>query len=249
MPFTPKPRIRTRTIRPSPAPVRRTAGQKAGLTIGQILAAARTSLACRPGPLTVQAVAANLGVAHNSIGSRLRRGRTTLELELAKEFLLNISRPMLPGEEWRSYLRSLFQTAVHEGETHPGLARTAALWIAHDPNLCRDFTERVLHLLGSAGLSDEACVVNHDIVLAALCGMLVIRFPDVGGNPDTWAEAIAQNMTGIDARRLPLMHRNREALAALARQKVSAREKPDSEDGFALATAALVIGCIDAMVG
>ena len=74
--------------------------------MAQILARRGTSLAGRPGLLTVQAVATNLGVAPNSISSRLRRDGTTLELELAKEFLLGLLRPMLPGEDWRSYLRT-----------------------------------------------------------------------------------------------------------------------------------------------
>ena len=198
-----KPRIVLKQIKPSPAPpppppppVARKAGTRVGLTTDQILAAARRCIAARPGPITVKAVAADLGVAHNSISSRFKREGTTLERELAKEFLFSISRPMLPGEDWRSYLRNLFGDALREGETNPGLARAVALWIGHDPILCGEFTERVLHLLGSAGLSAAASEETHDVALAALCGMLAVRFPEFGGNPDKWAETVSNKLEG-----------------------------------------------------
>ena len=196
--------------------------------------------------MSVKAVAADLGVAHNSIGVRLKREGTTLERELAKDFLFSISRPMLPGENWQSYLRNLFSQALQECETHPGLARAVTPWIGTDPTLCSEFTERVLYLLGSTGLSAEACEANHDVVLTALSGMLAVRFPDTGDDPSRWAKSVSENLARTDPRRLPLLHRSREALAAIATQKTSARKKPVPQPSFAIRMADLLIHSFEA---
>ena len=250
MPPPQKSRVRIRSAGPSapptPPPVTRRAGTRVGLTKDQILDAAKRSIATRPGTVTVKAVAAALGVAHNSINSRFKRDGTTLERELAKEFLFSISRPMLPGEDWRSYLRNLFSDALRECETNPGLARAVTLWIGHDPTLCGEFTERVLHLLGSAGLSAQTAADTHDLVLAAVCGMLAVRFPDFGGNPDTWAKAVSQTMSAVDPRRLPLMHRSRDALAVAAGEKAAAGQHPNPRHPFAIEMADLIIRCVEA---
>ena len=235
---------------PPSASVRRKAGERIGLTKDQILDATKRALSTRPGPVTVKAVAAELGVAHNSISGRLRRERTTLERELARDFLFNISRTMLPGEDWRSHLRDLFDDAVRECEAHPGLARAVTPWLGQSPHLCRDFTERVLHLLGSAGLPVEAAAASHDIVLGALCGMLAVRFPDFGADPDKWADAVSQEMENVHPRRLPLMYRSREGLAAIAREKArpTNSNKTDAPPRLAQEMVELVVCRIQAMM-
>lgn len=235
---------------PPPIPVRRRAGERAGLTKDQILEAAKRVLSIGSGQLTVKAVAADLGVAHNSISGRLRREGTTLERELAKDFLFNISRAMLPGEDWRSHLLDLFNDALHECEAHPGLARAVIPWLGQSPLLCSDFTERVLHLLGAAGLSPEAAEATYEVVIAALCGMLAVRLPDFGGDPVRWADAIADGVERVHPRRLPLMHRSREGIAAIARDKarIGDSSKPDGSLSFAQGMAGLVVCRIEAMM-
>ena len=235
---------------PRPALVRRKAGERVGLTKDQILEAAKKALSVRPGPVTVKAVAADLGVAHNSISGRLRREGTTLERELARDFLFNISRGMLPGEDWRPYLGDLFEDALRECEAHPGLARAVTPWLGQTPLLCSDFTERVLHLLAMAGLSVEAAEATYDVVIGALCGMLAVRSPDFGGDPDKWAKAIADGVERVHPRRLPLMHRSRKGLAAIARDKarIASSNKADCRSGFAQEMTALVVLRIQAIM-
>ncbi len=181
-------------VPPPPPPIARKAGQRMGLTHDQILAAAKRTLKSRPGSVSVKAVAADLGVAHNSISGRLRRERTTLERELAKELLAKISRPMLPHEDWRSRLHDLFQDASDECRAHPGLAQAVIGWLGQSPRLSVDFTEQMLHLLAVAGLSPPVAETTLDVLVAALCGGLAVQCPIFGGDAAAWAESVAKEM-------------------------------------------------------
>ena len=231
-------------------PVSRKPGERVGLTREQILAAAKRSIASRAGALSIKAVAAELGVAHNSISSRLRRDKTTLDLELAKDFLAAISRPMLPREDWRVHLREMFVDALRECDAHPGLARVVTPWLAQSPMLSPDFTERVFHVLASAGLRDEAGAEHLDLVLAPLCGMLSVRFPDFGKHPKAWAEAIAGTLQGVQERQHPLLYRAREKLALAAKQKAAGRKPSPTgkSQPAALLAAGVAIRSIEGMV-
>lgn len=240
-----KPRVVVRRIAVKPkAPPPRRAGQKVGLTLNDILAAALKVLATSPGPLTTKAVAAVLGVAHNSIGSHLRRERTTLEEALTKDVLSRIARPMGPQERWQSYLEALFVDTLEHCNSHPGLARCVTLLMAQDPTQCPVFTEGVLQALGSAGLTPSHAADQLDVVLATLCGMLAVRFPDFGGDPTTWAERVAQNLAGIEARRYPHLHPGAKTLEAMALDKVKRSARPPP---FAITCSRLVIRHVETL--
>lgn len=221
------PRVIVRKIRPRPAPPTipppaRTAGQKIGLTYDQILEAAKRTLMLRPGPISVKAVAAELGVAHNSVSARLRRDGTTLERELTKDLLNRISRPMRPGEDWRFRLGDLFSDAMAECLAHPGLGQVAISWLGQSSRLSVDFTEQTLHLLALAGLSPQAAESSVDVLAAALCGGLAVQFPNFGAqDPREWARAVALEMKKVPAHRFPLTSRSQASLSAIAASKAS----------------------------
>jgi len=206
---------------PPPPPIARKAGQRMGLTHDQILAAAKRTLKSRPGSVSIKAVAADLGVAHNSISGRLRRERTTLERELAKELLAKISRPMLPHEDWRSRLHDLFQDASDECRAHPGLAQAVIGWLGQSPRLSVDFTEQMLHLLAFAELSPPVAETTLDVLVAALCGGLAVQCPIFGGDAAAWAESVAKEMERVPANRYPLTYRSRAGLSLMASKKAS----------------------------
>lgn len=227
---------------PSPSPLPRRPGQKMGLTTERLLEAARQVLAATPGHLTIKAVAAVLGVAHNAVGSRLKREGTTLELALARDFLFRISRRLRPREDWKAYLEGLFADALAECESHPGLARVVALWLAQDPTLCPEFTDGVLYALEMAGLPPSAAADKFDVVLASLCGMLVVRFPDFGSDPAAWAKRVSHNLAAIDPRRHASLSPGAEQLSAAA----SAKAKPTVQSkAFANAAANLVVCSVE----
>lgn len=215
-------KMRPRPPPPSPPRVSRTAGHKLGLTRDQILEAAKRTLTVRLGSVSVKAVAADLGVAHNSIGARLKREGTTLERELAKDLLSRISRPMRPSEDWRSRLGSLFEDAADECRTHPGLAQVVIAWLGQGQYLCADFTEQTLYLLAVAGLSTPDAEASLDMVAAALCGGLAVQFPNFGLlSPAEWAKSAALAMEKLPAHRYPLTHSSRLSLSAVATEKMS----------------------------
>lgn len=218
-------------------PRKRRAGERAGVTMDKIVDAARHLIAREPGVVNIKLVAAELGVAHGSISEKLRRADTTLEKELTKIFLASILRPHEPGDNWKERIEELFQRSVQEGSASTPIARVVTPWIAQDPLSNSDFSDRLIYIFRDAGLNKSGCAAAYDVVLACLCGLLTVSFPDFQGGASAWSDRIASGVENMPPQRWPSLHYGGTELVTRARAKVPGADRKPGAETVALAQA------------
>ncbi len=232
-----------KAVAAKPPPPKRRAGERAGITMEKIVQAARAVVTRGSGELNVKLVAEELGVAYGSIGEKLRRTDTTLERELAKHFMASLLGPHAPGDKWRERLQGLFQTALARAAAEPASVRLATPFITEAPILAPEFADRLLYILRDAGLSADDCAAAFDIVLAGLCGTLIVSCPDYHGEPSVWSEGLKKTLEDTQKDPWSSLHYARSQLALRASAKAaSAGGQPSAEmTALAITMAALVI--------
>ncbi|RXF67201.1 hypothetical protein [Hansschlegelia zhihuaiae] len=212
----------------------------------KIVLAGRAVLARGSGTLNVKLVAEELGVTYGSISEKLRRADTTLEQELAKIFMAAILKPHAPGDKWEDRLKDLFATALSTASSAPELARMIIPMVAQGPLIEPQFADRLLYTLRDSGLGSQYCAAGYDIVLAGLCGMLTVSFPEWRGDPAAWSKGLKADLEALEQDRWPSIHYARSQLAARAADKATLVDGQPSAE--AAAFAAMIAGMVIAEI-
>jgi AcrR family transcriptional regulator len=173
-------------------PSKRKPGQRAGLTMDEILkAAAELIEKTQLDGFSLRRLAQVLEVHPRAIQVRFKGGFDTLLPPLAAYLLAQVARPLTPEDTAVSYLRDIFRRMLDTFHGRPALARIVARMLADNELLVPPLAERILVALRAGGLSRNERMDALHMVLGTLIGLLALEAGNsIGGKIDAKAALI-----------------------------------------------------------
>jgi TetR/AcrR family tetracycline transcriptional repressor len=194
------------------SPRHRGAGQRAGLSRGTVLAAARR-IADEDGVdrLTMRRLAAEVGVMPNALYTYFRHKEALLDA-LVDDLLADIDAGDPADGDWEDGLVRLMDASRRLLLAHPRLVPIFLARPEFGPNAAR-LGEITLQLLQRGGLDGERAVEALRVLLIYSLGFAAFQAPRLAGDPAARAVVAEASFAGLPADRLPRMHRLARHLA------------------------------------
>jgi TetR/AcrR family tetracycline transcriptional repressor len=196
-------------------PRHRGAGQRAGLSREQVLAAARR-IADAEGVdrLTMRRLAAELGVMPNALYTYVPDKEALLDA-LLDDLLADIDPGDPTGEDWRDGLVRVMDASRRLLLAHPQLAPVFLARPALGPNAAR-LGEITLALLRRGGVEGERAVEALRVLLVYSLGFAAFQAPRLRGDADGRSVRAETAFAGLAGEEFPRMHRLARELASPA---------------------------------
>jgi TetR/AcrR family transcriptional regulator, tetracycline repressor protein len=184
---------------------RRGAGQRAGLSRGAVLTAARR-IADDEGVdhLTMRRLAGELGVMPNALYTYVPDKEALLDA-LLDDLLADIDPGDPTGEDWRDGLVRVMDASRRLLLAHPQLAPVFLARPALGPNAAR-LGEITLALLRRGGVEGERAVEALRVLLVYSLGFAAFQAPRLPGDPGARSARAEAAFAGLPEDRFPRMH-------------------------------------------
>lgn len=197
-----------------PRSARPTAADKPALTRERVVAAALAEIDQRGADaFNLRNLAERLGVYPTAVYWHVPN-KTAILAEVVATVFRDVAPRRRGGEDWRDYLRKLFQRYRASMRRHPNVAPLVGAHLVGNLRIDFDFVEGVLGALSEAGLSGANLVVGYNAVVAALIGFVVQEFsPIPSGDAQEWQSAVQQRLLAVDPQAHPVLAANLPLLA------------------------------------
>jgi TetR/AcrR family tetracycline transcriptional repressor len=199
----------------SGGPARRGAGQRAGLSRGPVLEAARR-IADAEGVdrLTMRRLAAELGVMPNALYTYFPHKEALLDA-LLDDLLAGVEAGDPAEGDWRDGLVRVMDSTRRLLLAHPQLASAFIGRPGLGPNAVR-LGEITLELLGRGGLEGQRAVEALRVLLVYSLGFAAFQAPRLRGDADGRSVRAETAFAGLAGEEFPRMHRLARELASPA---------------------------------
>ena len=189
----------------SVSPRRRGAGQRAGLSRGPVLEAARR-IAEEEGldRLTMRRLAAELGVMPNALYTYFPHKEALLDA-LLNDLLAGVEAGDPGEDDWRDNLVRVMDSSRRLLLAHPELASAFIARPGLGPNAVR-LGEVSLELLRRAGLDGQRAVEALRVLLVYSLGFAAFQAPRLQGDPGARSARAEAAYAGLPEDRFPRMH-------------------------------------------
>jgi TetR/AcrR family tetracycline transcriptional repressor len=187
------------------SPPRRGAGQRAGLSRGPVLEAARR-IAEEEGVdrLTMRRLAAELGVMPNALYTYFPHKEALLDA-LLDDLLAGVEAGDPAEGDWRDGLVRVMDSSRRLLLAHPELASAFIARPGLGANAAR-LGEVTLELLRRAGLEGERAVEALRVLLVYSLGFAAFQAPRLAGDPGARSARAGAAFAGLPEDRFPRMH-------------------------------------------
>ncbi|HET7518586.1 MAG TPA: TetR/AcrR family transcriptional regulator [Actinomycetes bacterium] len=187
------------------SPPRRGAGQRAGLSRGPVLEAARR-IAEKEGVdrLTMRRLAAELGVMPNALYTYFPHKEALLDA-LLDDLLAGVEAGDPAEGDWRDGLVRVMDASRRLLLAHPELASVFVARQGLGPNAAR-LGEVSLELLRRAGLDGERAVAALRVLLVYSLGFAAFQAPRLAGDPGARSARAEAAFASLPEDRFPRMH-------------------------------------------
>jgi TetR/AcrR family transcriptional regulator, tetracycline repressor protein len=194
-------------------PPRRGAGQRAGLSRGPVLEAARRIVEAEGvDRLTMRRLAAELGVMPNALYTYFPHKEALLDA-LVDDLLAGIDAGYPDEGDWREGLVRVMDSSRRLLLAHPQLVSVFISRPGIGPNAVR-LGEVTLELLRRGGLDGERAAEALRVLLVYSLGFAAFQAPRVQGNAGGRSARTEATFAGLPEDRFPAMHRLAGHLAA-----------------------------------
>ncbi|TDR44997.1 TetR family transcriptional regulator [Tahibacter aquaticus] len=140
--------------------------------------------------------------------------KTAILAEVVAVVFRDVAPQQRKNDDWRSYLRRLFQRYRESARRHPNVAPLVAAHLVGNLRIDFDFVEGVLAALSAAGLAGARLVAGYNAVVAALIGFVIQEFsPLPEADTEQWQSAVQQRLLGVDPAAHPVLAANLPLLA------------------------------------
>ena len=193
---------------------RRTAADKPALTRERVVAAALAEIDERGADaFNLRNLADRLGVYPTAVYWHVPN-KTAILAEVVATVFRDVAPRRRGGEDWRDYLRKLFQRYRASMRRHPNVAPLVGAHLVGNLRIDFDFVEGVLGALSEAGLTGTRLVAGYNAVVAALIGFVVQEFsPIPASDAQEWQSAVQQRLLAVDPQAHPVLAANLPLLA------------------------------------
>jgi len=197
-----------------PRSARSTAADKPALTRERVVAAALAEIDERGADaFNLRNLAERLGVYPTAVYWHVPN-KTAILAEVVATVFRDVAPRRRGGEDWRDYLRKLFQRYRASMRRHPNVAPLVGAHLVGNLRIDFDFVEGVLGALSEAGLTGTRLVAGYNAVVAALIGFVVQEFsPIPASDAQEWQSAVQQRLLAVDPQAHPVLAANLPLLA------------------------------------
>ncbi|WP_257386550.1 TetR/AcrR family transcriptional regulator [Tahibacter caeni] len=197
-----------------PRATRRPAADKPALTRERVIAAALAEIDERGADaFNLRNLAERLGVYPTAVYWHVPNKNAILAEVVATVFR-DVAPRRRSGEDWRDYLRKLFQRYRASMRRHPNVAPLVGAHLVGNLRIDFDFVEGVLGALADADLAGARLVAGYNAVVAALIGFVVQEFsPIPATEAQEWQSAVQQRLLTVDPQTHPVLAANLPLLA------------------------------------